>query len=151
MQVRTSEQSKETTYRRGRTVSSVGGNRTLSTIQELEADKFQTVLQELAPFLKWLHDSSRIQEGELGVGFFQATGISTKLLPRNNRGPELCIRFYVPHKLPLEALNEDWDMIYRQFQEYGPKLRFGSMAWDKREIAIPPSIMGYPTDVCEKT
>lgn len=120
-----------------------------TTERSLEDDKVRSVLQDLAPFLKWLHDSSRLQEAEIGIGFFHATGMSTGLMPRNDRGPEMCLRFFVKKKLPPTELNNDWDLIWRAFTEYGPKLRFGSMTWDKREIRIPKSLMGYPTDVVE--
>lgn len=118
-------------------------------MQSAEQEKLETVFQELCPFLRWLRESSRVQQAELGFGFFNVTGMSMKLLPRNGKGPELCLRFYVPRKLPPSELNQDWDMVWKQFQEYGSKLRFGSLVWDKPEIAIPPSIMGYPTDVFE--
>lgn len=97
-----------------------------------EQDNFTAMLEEIAPFLKWLHIHNVVQ--------FSAPGFSRT--PIDN---ELVI--YVKHKIPDAELKDDWNVLWQIYN--GPN-RNEFLNVDKQSCKIPDTIQGWPTKIVER-
>jgi hypothetical protein len=114
---------------------------------EAELDNFTvTVIQQYAPFLRWLHAHRII--------LFASPGFERTPMPRIRHGREdrneLCFRLYVPRKLGDGELHPnstaEWELMFNCFRS-GMKVH----NIDPKQIRIPRMIEGWPTDVVERS